>query len=378
MLRFLTAGESHGRALSGILEGFPEGVKISREFIDGELSRRQSGFGRGKRMGIEKDKARIVSGLRDSKTLGSPISFYIENKDNTINTFSKDTLEVLNIPRPAHADFAGVLKYEVKDVRNILERASARETACRVVIGAFCKQLLNIFDIDIISSVAGLGKVSCPRKDMSIKEIKQALKGSSLGCVDRKKEKLMMNEIKSAEREGDTLGGLVDITVEGVPPGLGSFMHWDKRLSAKLSFALMSIPAVKGVEIGRGFEYAVMSGRKSHDGIYYKKGKGFYFKTNNSGGILGGISSGQPITLRIAMKPISTLRHSLDSVDFLTGKKAKAPVIRSDTTAVTACGVVAESMTAFVLADAFLEKFSSDTLARIKLNYKNYLKGIKY
>ena len=374
MLRFLTAGESHGEALVGILEGFPKGVKISADSINEQLRRRQSGFGRGQRMRIEKDRVHIISGLRSGVTLGSPIAFMVKNKDKTIDSFSKDLLKRLTVPRPGHADLAGLLKYKDTDIRNILERSSARETACRVVVGSICSQLLSCFNIEIRSHVVSVGSVQLERRGVSIKEIKEKTKKSLLNCIDRKAERGMIEEIKQARISGDTLGGVIEIVSEGVCVGLGSFMHWDKRLDARLSYALMSIPAVKGVEIGLGFEYARCPGSKSHDSIYYSGKKGFFFKTNNSGGIAGGISTGQPMIARVAMKPIATLFNPLDSVDFVSKKFRKAEVIRSDVTAVSACGVVAESMTAFILAQSFLENFSSDTLSQIKANYKNFLK----
>ena len=374
MLRFLTAGESHGEALVGILEGFPKGVKISADLINEQLRRRQSGFGRGERMRIEKDKARVLSGLRAGVTLGSPIAFMVKNRDKAIDSFSRDLLKALTVPRPAHADLAGLLKYKDTDIRNILERSSARETACRVVVGSICAQLLSCFNIEIRSHVVSVGSVLLERRGVSIEEIKEKTKKSPLNCIDGPAEHRMIEEIKEARISGDTLGGIIEIVSEGVCFGLGSFMHWDRRLDARLSYALMSIPAVKAVEIGLGVEYARCPGSKSHDSIYYSGKKGFFFKTNNSGGIVGGISTGQPIVTRVAMKPIATLKRPLDSVDFISKKAKKAEVVRSDVTAVSACGIVAESMTAFILAQAFLENFSSDTLSQIKVNYKNFLK----
>jgi chorismate synthase len=373
MLRFLTAGESHGEALVGILEGFPKGVSISRGLIDKELSRRQSGFGRGKRMSIEKDKILILSGLRAGISLGSPIAFVIKNKDKTIDAFSQDGLKSLTVPRPGHADLAGFLKYHDKDIRNILERASARETASRVALGSICKQFLSEFKIEVLSHIVSIGSIGIDKRGLSIREIKAKSKNSRLGCIDKKKEKLMIERIKKAQERGDTLGGVIEIVSENLPAGVGSFMHWDKRLEARLSYALMSIPAVKGVEVGLGFEYAKRLGSVSHDVISYSKSKGFFSQTNNAGGITGGISTGQPIVIRIAMKPIATLAKPLDSVDLVTKKKTKAPLVRSDVTAVTACGVVAESMVSFVLCRAFLEKFSSDNLSQIKKNYHTHL-----
>lgn len=375
MLRFLTAGESHGEALVGILEGFPKGVKISRDFINKELQRRQSGYGRGKRMQIEKDQAQIMSGLRAGVSLGSPISFLIKNKDAALSAFSKDHLRSLTVPRPAHADLAGFLKFQDKDLRNVLERASARETAARVVIGALCKQLLGEFNIQMASHTASLGDIEVIRRNVTLSQIKQKTKNSKLNCLDKARERLMIKKIEKARKSGDTLGGIIEIIAEGIPCGLGSFMHWDRRLDARLAYGLMSIPAVKGVEIGLGFQYARHCGSEVHDAIYYSKNKGFYSCTNNAGGILGGISTGAPLVIRIAMKPIATLQKPLDSVDVVTKKAAKAALIRSDVTAIVACGVIAESMTAFILSDLFLERFSSETLSQIKKNYSNFLEA---
>ncbi|HEC69736.1 MAG TPA: chorismate synthase [Candidatus Omnitrophica bacterium] len=377
MLNFLSGGESHGKALVGILEGFPKGVRISLESINRELQRRQSGFGRGKRMAIEKDEVEVLSGLRAGVTLGSPIAFLVRNKDAYIEPFLKDNLPPLTIPRPAHADLPGALKYQEKDIRNILERASARETVIRVVAGSFCKQLLREFKIEVLSHTVGLGKTALPKRAVSLAEIRRKTKDSLLNCVDRERERRMLEEIKKAQNKGDSLGGVVEIVCEGLPFGLGSFMSWRERLDARLSYALMSIPAVKGVEIGLGFDYAQLRGSQAHDEIFYSKNRGFYYKTNNSGGIVGGISTSQPIVVRIAMKPIATLKEPLSSVDLITHRKKKAPSIRSDVTAVVACGVIAEAMTAFIIAQALLEKFPSDTLSCLKKTYNSYLKTLK-
>jgi len=377
MLRFLTAGESHGQALVGILEGFPAGVKISRDFINKQLQRRQSGFGRGRRMQMEKDEVKILSGLRAGISLGSPISFLVENKDNTIDTFLKDSLEPLTVPRPAHADLAGFLKYQERDLRNILERASARETASRVVVGSICRQLLGEFKAEVLSHVTGIGNILLERRAVTIKEIRDKTKKSPLNCIDKSKERAMISQIEKAKKSGDTLGGIIEVIAEGVVSGLGSFMHWDERLDARLAYALMSIPAIKSVEIGLGLEYAKRLGSESHDSVCYTKKRGFLHETNNAGGIAGGISTGEPIILRIAMKPVATLGRPLDSVDLVSKTKKKAAVIRSDITAVPACGVVAESMVAFILTQAFLEKFSADSLTEIKTNYNNFLRAIR-
>ncbi|RLF74603.1 chorismate synthase [Thermococci archaeon] len=375
-MRILTAGESHGKALVAILEGFPKGVKIDIDFINQELRRRQVGFGRGKRMQIEKDEVEIISGVRNRITLGSPICILVKNKDQKIYPEKEDDLKPVLVPRPGHADLAGCLKFEEKDIQNILERASARETVARVCIGSICKQFLKEFDIKIASFTVSVGKITSLKKPKRIEEVIQKTKKSLLNCIDKEKEKLMIEEIEKAKKEKDTLGGIIEIWAEGVPPGLGSFMHFDKRLDAKIAYYLMSIPAVKAVEIGLGFECAKKRGSCVHDAIFYSKKRGFYRKTNNCGGIEGGISNGENIVVRVGAKPIPTLGVPLDSVDLATNRKKKASVIRSDTCIVVALRVIVENMLAIVLTENFLEKFGSDSLQEIKRNYTSYLKSI--
>jgi chorismate synthase len=372
-MRILTAGESHGECLVSLIEGFPKGVTIEADFINQELKRRASGFGRGKRMTIESDTVEIVTGLRNKVTLGSPITMLLRNKDARIFTQSPDNQVKLSTPRPAHADLAGALKYSEYDVRNILERASARETAARVCAGAICKQLLSWFDVAIAGFTVGVGIVASTRKPANVSEILTRTKKSQLGCIDYAKEKLMIKEIERAQETNDSVGGVIELWIEGLCPGIGSFMHFDKRLDARLAAALVSIPGVKGVEFGLGFEYAKYRGSSSHDAIYYSKMQGFYHTTNNSGGIEGGMSTGEPIVVRIAMKPIATLTKPLDSVNLVTKRKEKAIVERSDTCAIVALSVIAESMCAFTITELFLEKFGCDTLSEIKANYRNYL-----
>lgn len=376
-MRILTAGESHGACLTAIIEGFPKGVKIEEEKINEELKRRMSGIGRGKRMAIEEDKVEFLSGLRNKMTLGSPIAVRVNNRDIKIFPQSKDELFPLLVPRPAHADLAGAIKYGEKDIRNILERASARETVSRVAIGAVCKQFLANFNIKVASFTINVGRVSSDKKPRSVSDIINKVKNSQLNCLDAEKEEAMIREIEDAGKQKDSLGGIVEIWVEGVPPGLGEVMHFDRKLDAKLAFYLMSIPAVKGVEVGLGFEYSRKRGSVSHDAIYYSSSTGFYRKTNNSGGIEGGISTGEPIVLRIAMKPIATLMKPLDSVNLITKKKEKAIVERCDTCAIVACAVIAENMSAICLTEVFLDKFGQDNLAEIKRNYTNYTKILK-
>jgi len=340
MLRYLTAGESHGECLVAILEGMVAGLGVDKKFIDNELTRRQIGSGRGNRMKIEKDEVKILSGIRKNETIGSPIALMIKNKD-----FSIDKLPVIRCPRPGHADLAGAVKYNRCDVRDVLERSSARETAARTAVGAVCKLLLMEFGIKIKSRVTMIG-------------------GGK--------------EIALARKKGDTLGGIFEVTATGVPVGLGSFAQSDRRLSAKLAAALMSIQAIKGVEIGMGFESAKKFGSEVHDAIFYDKAKGeFYRKTNNAGGIEGGISNGQPIVVRCAMKPISTLLNPLPSVDISTKKPQKATVERSDICAVESAAVVAEAVLAFELANAFEEKFGCDCLSEMKRNFNGFIKQVK-
>ena len=347
MLRFLTAGESHGEALVGILEGMPSGLKIETTKIDKDLKRRQEGYGRGARMQIENDKARILSGLMRGVTIGSPIAILIENKD-----FSIDKLPAVKNPRPGHADMAGILKYGFKDARCILERASARETAVRVGVGAMCKILLSEFKIRISSRVLMIGGAES--------------------------EKDIQEKINQAIKSKDTLGGVFEVIIKGVAPGLGSCMHYDRRLDANLAEAVMSIPAVKAVEIGNAIECSARSGSKVHDEIFYAEGKGIYRKTNNAGGIEGGMSNGEDIIVRGYMKPISTLMDGLRTIDIDTKKQVKASTERSDVCAVPAAVVIGEAVSAFVITRALLEKFGGDSMAEINRNYKGYIDGLKF
>ncbi|MDD5195036.1 MAG: chorismate synthase [Candidatus Omnitrophica bacterium] len=373
-MRILTAGESHGECLVSIIEGFPKGMVLEESFINQELKRRASGKGRGARMSIESDTVEIVSGLRNKITLGSPIAMLVRNKDARIFSQSKDNLAPLSWPRPAHADLAGALKYNERDVRNILERSSARETVSRVCVGAVCKQLLSHFNITIAGFTAKLGPVESVKKPANVSEIKAWTKNSPLNCIDKAKEKLMLKEIEKVQKAKDSLGGVVEVWIEGVCPGLGSFMHFDKRLDGRLAQSLVSIPSVKGVEFGLGFEYAEKRGSVSHDPIYYSKARGFYHKSNNSGGIEGGISTGEPIIIKIAAKPIPTLGVPLDSVNLLTKEKGKAVLERADTCVVSSLAVIAESMCAITIAEAIFEKFGYDLLSEIKTNWRAYLK----
>lgn len=371
MLRYLTAGESHGRALLAILEGMPAGLRISVDFINGELKKRQSGYGRGDRMKIESDIAEILSGLRNNETIGSPISLLIKNTDSRI-----DELPKIHSPRPGHADLAGAMKYGRRDMRDILERSSARETAARVAVGAICKILLAEFGIDLFSHVIHIGGIDAHTSSLALSDIKKISSASTVRCADKAAEKLMCEEIDKASGEGDTLGGIFEVIITGQPAGLGSHVQWDRKLDARLAMSVMSIQAIKGIEIGAGFASAKRMGSKTHDEIIYQDGR-FVRPTNNAGGIEGGITNGEPIIVRAAMKPISTLRKPLKSVDIITKAGTNAAVERSDVCAVPSAAVVAEGTCAFEIAKAILEKFGSDSLAEISKNYQNYLKMLE-
>lgn len=345
MLRFLTAGESHGKALVAILEGMVSGLRLDKRRIDLELARRKQGGGRGGRMKLEDDKVEILSGIKGGFTLGSPLALLIENKDYKI-----EELPRVYCPRPGHADLAGSIKYGFSDIRNVLERASARETAARTAVGAVCKIFLEQFKIKINSSIVSIG-------------------GEFEATTINKK-------IKEAIDARDTLGGIFEVKALGLPIGLGSYVHYDRRLSARLASAVMSIPAIKSVEFGLGFGYAVEFGSCVHDAIFYEKGKGYFRKTNNAGGLEGGVTNGEPLIIRACMKPISTLGNPLASVNIATKKLAKAAVERYDTCAVEAAGVIAEGVVALELAGAFLEKFGGDSLAETRQNFNNYIKKV--
>ena len=369
MLRFLTSGESHGKCLVAILEGMVAGLVVDEADIDQELTRRQEGYGRGGRMTIEKDRVEILSGVRQKKTLGGPIALLVPNKDFKINE-----LPVVKKPRPGHADLVGVMKYGQEDVRDVLERASARETTARVAVGAVCRVFLKEFDIDLVSHVVAIGGVKAETRGLSFSEIKERSKKSPMHCADEKATKRMMALVDQARQSRDTIGGIFEVIVKGAPVGLGSFVHYDRRLSARLCAALVSIQAVKGVEIGMGFKVAETAGRDVHDEIFYDKKKGFYRKTNNAGGFEGGVTNGENLILRAATKPYSTLMSPMRSVHIDTKKKEAATVERSDVTAVPACGVVGEAMVAFELAKSFLEKFGGDSLKETRRNFEGYLK----
>lgn len=387
MLNFQTGGESHGKALLGIITGLPAGIPIDRAFIDNELARRQQGYGRGERMKIEKDQVEILSGIRHQYSLGSPIAFTIANRDyhNWQQIMNADLCEQIeqrqvNRPRPGHADLPGAIKYHQHDMRNILERASARETAARVAAGAIFKQLLALFNIYIYSQVVAIGAVHCSGGQFSRQnwqELQQQLDQSPVHCVSPATSQEMMQAIDAAKKAGESLGGCFEVGAIGVPPGLGSHTAWDVKLDAAIAGLLMSIPAIKAVEIGDGIANAALAGSKVHDEIFYNVNRGLYRKTNRAGGIEGGISNGEKLWARAYMKPIPTLYHPLTSVNTRLWQEEKADIERSDICAVPAAAVIGEAMMAFGIARAFLDKFSGDHLEQVRNAYEYYGKYMK-
>ncbi len=380
--RFTTAGESHGRGLVAILEGIPAGLPVSAERVDAELKRRQGGYGRGARMKIESDRIEWLAGVRAGETLGSPIALLIWNHDwehwqdvmaPEADSAGSERRRQVTRPRPGHADLAGALKYDRTDARDILERASARETAARVACGAICKLLLAEFGIEIGSHVVELGGVVARPPSPVPSPLNAAADQSLVRCLDPDAEQEMIRRIDAAKAAGDTLGGIVEVVGLGVPVGLGSHVSWDTKLDGRLAQALMSIPAVKGVEVGLGFEAARRKGSEVHDEIL----PGFARATNRAGGTEGGMTTGEPLAVRVAMKPISTLMSPLKTVDLKTGGPAQAQSERSDVTAVPAMGVIAEAMMAIVLAQALLEKFGGDALSELRRNVEGYLAQVR-
>ncbi|MDP3804850.1 MAG: chorismate synthase [Candidatus Omnitrophota bacterium] len=372
MLRYLTSGESHGKCMLTILDGMPAGLLIDKSVIDKELCRRMAGYGRGKRMKIESDRVEILSGLRRFLTIGSPIAMMVKNVDQSI-----DKLPIVLEPRPGHADLTGALKYDLKDIRSVLERASARETAARVSVGALARILLAEFGIRITSHVTMIGGIQSKQSRLSFSQILTVSERSPVRCSDPSASGLMCKEIEKAMAEGDSLGGVFEVIIEGVPPGLGSYVQWDRRIDANLARAVMSIQAVKDVGFGIGFEAAKRRGSMVHDEIFYDKSKGFFRTTNNSGGIEGGMTTGGDIIVHAVMKPISTLLKPLASVNIKTKSPVKAAVERSDVCAVPAAGIVGEGSCAIEIANAMIEKFGGDSVAEMKRNFKGYLEQVR-
>lgn len=372
MLRYSTAGESHGKGLMTILEGFPSGLSIDIDFINNELASRQQGYGRGGRMKIEKDKADIIAGVHKGKTTGAPIGIFIKNKD-----FCIDRMPAISKPRPGHADLGGYLKYQSSDIRDILERSSARETASRVAVGAVCKLLLKKIKIEIISHVINIGGITVPQPERTLSKIKTKIRNSKLRCTDKACEKKMIEKIKEAMQCGDTLGGIFEVIAFGSPAGLGTCMTYDSRLDAILAMHIMSMPSVKAVSIGEGINAVNYGGSEVHDEIFYNKKQGYFRNTNNAGGIEGGMSNGSAIIIQGYMKPIPTLSSPLLSVDVKTKKPFRAAVERHDTCAVAPGGIVAEAVTAFALTQVSLRKFGSDSVKELIQNHANYMKLVK-
>jgi chorismate synthase len=380
-LRLLTAGESHGPGLVALLEGLPHGLVVEKSAIDADLHRRQLGYGRGGRMKIEKDQVEVLAGLRGGRTLGSPLAMVVRNLDfaswtDVMDPFAPpggERSKALTRPRPGHADLSGAMKLGLHDARDVLERSSARSTAARVAAGAVCKALLRACGADLMCHVTRIGDVAAPPipPSLSLTAARDRAERSEVRCVDDAAGQRMIDAIKAAQQAGDSLGGIVEVVCWGLPAGLGSHVEWDRRLDGRLALALMSIQAMKGVEVGLGFEAAARRGSEVHDPILYEGG-GFVRPTNRAGGIEGGITNGEPIVVRAAMKPIPTLARPLPSVDLATKQAFDAQKERTDACAVPAAGVVAEAAVAFVLADELLEKTGGDSMDEVLRNLKAY------
>ncbi len=387
MFRFTTAGESHGRALVAIVEGLPAGLPIDIDQINRELRRRQQGYGRGARMKIEQDRVEILSGMRHGLTLGSPLALMIENKDwanwqeimaSEATELAPEKSRVVKRPRPGHADLAGGLKYDVRDLRNVLERASARETAARVACGSLAKQLLGQFGIEIRSHVIQLGGIPVEPLELTFEQIAAIPDDSPLNCADANAQQQMIELIDLKKSEGDTLGGIFEVVARKVPPGLGSHTAWDQKLDGRLAQAIMSIHAVKAVAIGAGIEASSLPGSEVHDEISYNdETREFIRETNRAGGLEGGVTNGEEIRVRGHLKPISTLRRALRSIDIDTKQEEKAAFERSDITVVPAAGVIGEAMVALTLAGAMREKFGGDSLGEMKRNFDGYREQLR-
>jgi chorismate synthase len=384
MLRFLTAGESHGPALTAVIEGLPAGLPLDRAVIDEQLRRRQGGYGRGGRMKIERDQAEFISGVRHGYTIGAPITLRIENRDWANWQDRMGDAPAANPPepvahaRPGHADFTGAVKYGHHDLRNVIERASSRETAARVAVGAVCAAFLGQFGVAVHSHVLAIGGVGYSPEAQGLAGERdpafwRAVEASEVRCADPDLSARMIERILEGKRAGDTCGGVFEVMATGLPPGLGSYAQWDRRLSGRLAQALMSIPSAKGVEIGGGFALAALPGSQVHDVLRYAGSEGWRHLTNRAGGIEGGITNGEPVWARVAVKPIPTLPHPLPSVDIRTGETVdEGRYERSDVCVVPAAGVVGEAMLAITLADAWLEKFGGDSLFEMRANYEHF------
>ena len=382
MLRYLTSGESHGKSLISILDGIPANIELNIDEINYELEKRQGGYGRGGRMKIEKDKINILGGVRGKITLGGPISIEIKNKDyenwiqymNPMDNIDFETKKVEKV-RPGHADLVGCLKYDFEDARNVLERSSARETASKVAVGAICKQVLKSFNIDFTSRVVQIGSVK-DNNSYDFDYIKENVDKSAVRCINKDVEKEIIKEIDKVKSEGDTLGGVVEIRVKNLIPGLGSYTQFDKKIDGELAMHLMSVQAIKGIEIGIGFDVANNYGSNVMDEIYYNNEDGIKRKTNQLGGIEGGMTTGEELVIRCAMKPIPTLYKPLKSININTLESYSASIERSDNCAVPACSVVCENVVAFVICKYFLDKIGGDNLNDLKSNYNTYIKRL--
>ena len=386
MLRFLTAGESHGPELVATVEGAPAGFEIDLARINYDLARRQKGYGRGGRMAIERDEVRVVAGIRFGRTMGSPVTFIVENRDfknwekrMSVDPGDRGEAKPVTRPRPGHADLAGVLKYNLDDIRDVLERASARETTARVAIGSFAKQFIDPFGISVLGYVVSIGGTEARvPPEMSIEDLRRVTEDSQVRVADPAAEHGIIAAIDECKKAGDTLGGVVEVIASGLPVGLGSHVQWDRKLDGRIAHALMSLQAVKGVEFGMGFGAARVLGSELHDEIGYdREERRFTRHSNNSGGTEGGMTTGEPLRVRVAFKPLSTLMRPLRSADIKTKAEAAGAIERSDVCAIPAAAVIAENAVAFELANAFLEKFAGDSLVEITRNYRGYLEQVR-
>ncbi|WP_078596918.1 chorismate synthase [Evansella clarkii] len=388
-MRFLTAGESHGPELTAIIEGVPSQLPLTEEKINVHLARRQKGYGRGRRMQIEKDQVRITSGVRHGKTTGAPITLHVENKDwkhwvkimgsaPLTEEEEKEVKRKITRPRPGHADLNGAIKYDHRDMRNVLERSSARETTVRVAVGAVAQELLNYFGIEVCGHVLEIGNIKSSQPEYSsISELKERSEASEVRCLDEEAGEKMKQAIDEAKENGDSIGGVVEVVAVNLPVGLGSHVHYDRKLDGKIARGVMSINAFKGVEIGIGFEAARLPGSLVHDEILHDEEQGYYRRTNRLGGFEGGMTNGMPVVVHGAMKPIPTLYKPLQSVDIESKEPFSASIERSDSCAVPAAAVVCEAAVAWELADAFLEKFGADTINDIDANLRAYTEKVR-
>lgn len=386
-MRYLTAGESHGPQLTAIIEGIPSGFSISIDRINEALALRQQGYGRGNRMKIESDKVKILSGVRFGKTTGAPIALVVENKDyqhwkEIMSVDESDNNQRrVSKPRPGHADLSGAIKYNLRDMRDVLERSSARETAIRVAVGSLVRQLIEPFGIEFFSHVINIGGIEADSytniENVPLDVLQNTVSASPVRCFNENSSKKMIEEIDKAKKSGDTLGGIIEVIATGLPIGIGSHVQWDRKLDGRIGQAILSIQGFKGVEIGMGFATADKSGSNVHDEIFWSKDKGFYRKTNNAGGIEGGMSNGEPIIVRGVMKPIPTLYKPLKSIDIDTKEQYEASIERSDTCAVPAASIVAENIVALEITTSFFDKFTGDSFKEIKENYDSYIRQVR-